>query len=608
MINLAENIIFHERYQLTQLLGAGAFSEVWKALDQKTGTVVALKIYAPDKGIDQDGIELFAEEYRNTNELAHPNILRTNHFDVCGNSPYLVLPYCKGKSLSAWLAKKYVFVEKDIAEIIAQIGSALAYIHQSKDGEDNIIVHKDIKPANILIRDEHLGKYLLADFGISSRMKQTVARSVLGSMSNINSYNSFTPAYAPPEVSRSLPSPAGDIFSLGITLLELLYGKPLPYSQPLGQILDKHRELPELPPIPNRFSDPLCALIISCLAVDKYDRPLAADLAQKAENYLQKGTWPQKYVSTESINREIVDNVLNKIDNNIEDDDTIPVSKPDIDALMNSYKKAQEKELPDTNQKDEHEKTPLISDNESTGSKSAPILDEKPIPPPPSRGKEKISPPSSDEGSESAHKKTTNAPQKRSSTIPIIAAVFVAGALLAGAWLTGIIPHGDNRKGASTADNATIWQQSDIVAELPELYKTQLTAFYASLDPVGKKFKLLGRNDWALVDFKMGSQPSLACIFRDQSNGPSMARLLIWHPDQQGNLKLDEQISPMSCQECTGIDAKSASIPTICAASADAASSAKVVTMPYDYLRTNEPIPRVIYHTAAGNLGLCYSK
>ena len=606
MHNLNENTVFHQRYQLLSLLGSGAFSEVWKARDQKTGTIVAIKIFAPDKGIEQDGIEAFAEEFRNTSELMHPHILRANYFDVFEQSPYLVLPYCKGRSLSAWLAQKHPFSEQNLAELMFQIGSALAYIHQSKDEDSNIIVHKDIKPANILIKDERLGNYLLADFGISSRMKHTVARSVLGSSLDINSYNSFTPAYAPPEVSRSLPSPSGDVFSLGMTLLELLYGKPLPYAQPLGQILERTGSLPELPPISDRFSDSLCALVLACLEPDKHKRPAAADLAEQADYYLKNGHWKDKQSPTENISRAIVNNAPQNIN---DEEDTISIDKSSLSNITNDEEDTLA--VPNKKSADQSNFDQIVVSKISM----AESINEKSIPPPPTHKSGKI-PPAIEESIEPkadirnsgrVASADTNPDTPMASRLPKALMGAAAAAVLAiGAWMGGWFPGGTSAQTAATA----LWHEESIVKDLPETYRNFLSAYHEKRHPGDKNFILYSSNDWTLIDYQMGtgSQKSLACLLHDKTTDQAKVRLVIWHPDAKGQLELDSKISPIPCHECKGIIAQESVVPTVCAVDASAAATANPVTMPYAYLKTDEPTPRIIYRSKEGVLNLCYGK
>ena len=102
---LQENTLFADRYRLIHLLGRGGFSEVWLAVDEKTGLQVAVKIYAPGSGLDTDGIHLFTEELSIVYNLNHGNLLKPQYFDECGGCPYLVLPYCERGSAQQLVGK-----------------------------------------------------------------------------------------------------------------------------------------------------------------------------------------------------------------------------------------------------------------------------------------------------------------------------------------------------------------------------------------------------------------------------------------------------------------------------------------------------------------------
>jgi serine/threonine protein kinase len=626
MANIVENSLFDKRYLLNSCVGTGSFSEVWKARDQKTDTTVALKIFAPDKGIDQDGIEVFREEYRNTDELMHPHILQAKYFDICDNSPYLVLPYCKGRSLSAWLARKHPFGEREVVEVMAQIGSALAYIHERKDEDRHIMVHKDVKPANILVKDERLGTYLLADFGISNRMKQTVARSIVANAIDINSHNSFTPAYAPPEVHRTLPAPAGDIFSFGMTLLELIYGKALPYAQPLGQILDQTKELPELPNISDRFSDDLCALVLACLEYDKKKRPTANELAEKAHYYLKNGTWQPLYLPTQSINRESIEHAFKGL-NTPNEEDTIPVSKSMVENIADEEDTIATPKI-NPNDRDIENSLPISAINIAENIPNADV--EKAIPPPPPRKETRpiIEEPIIDKNEIkdhdiTPHYETSPKPKQSNNTynetatdkanIPskgvpkALIAAFIGLLGAAGAWFGGLIP--GTKTNTPTVVN-TIWENDEIVKDLSDTYRRQLNQFYTQLDAGSKMYRLLSADDWTLVDFKMenSNQKSLACIVRNNATQPPVAKLLIWHPNQQDSLVIDNKMSNIPCNECKGIVAMESTVPTVCAASIETAKDARPVTMPYGYLKTDEANPQIFYHTKSHVLGRCYGK
>ena len=129
MHKLEKNTTINDRYVLQTQIGKGGFSEVWKAIDAITETEVAIKIFATQDGLDSDGVKIFRNEYKKVHDLLHSNILVAKHFDVYKNLPFLVMPYCQG-SLYSLIADEHQFTEYELAEIVWQIGKALAYLHK----------------------------------------------------------------------------------------------------------------------------------------------------------------------------------------------------------------------------------------------------------------------------------------------------------------------------------------------------------------------------------------------------------------------------------------------------------------------------------------------
>lgn len=259
--------VFHERYTLERLIGVGGFADVWKATDNKTNTVVALKIYT---NLDEDGINDLSEEYTRMQSLNHTNILKAEHFDSWGNIPYLVMKFCDGGSLDKRIGK---MTAEELTDAVKQITSGLEYLHNSG------IVHQDIKPANILI-DKSSGKtiYVLSDFGISSKTKTRLSHSV-----NLkNQGTSMTEAYAPPEKFSSKkadrkPDRKGDIFSFGISIYELATGS-MPFDElSTGRQLQYEGAEVDFSEIQD---EKLRRITELCMQADKEDRPSASELGK----------------------------------------------------------------------------------------------------------------------------------------------------------------------------------------------------------------------------------------------------------------------------------------------------------------------------------------
>ncbi len=271
------NEIFANRYRLLKKVGMGGFSEVWQAADTLAeDAIVAIKIYAPERGMDDLGLKQFKREYASVLHLSHPHILTAKHFDIHDGRPYLVMLYCEGGSLYGKLMEHGAMDEKALAVFVAQIAGALEYLHGKG------IIHQDLKPDNILV--DRGGDYLLTDFGISSRLRTTLQRTTV-------SARSMTIAYAPPERFQYMgdETAAADVFSLGVMMTELLTGKQ-PWGGMGGSYLRPDTELSELPAA---FSKDLNTLIRQCLQYEPGKRPAAKQLKQAAELYLQKGQWAE---------------------------------------------------------------------------------------------------------------------------------------------------------------------------------------------------------------------------------------------------------------------------------------------------------------------------
>ena len=124
-MRLQENTLFHNRYRLIKLLGRGGFSEVWLAEDEKANKIkIALKVYAPGTGLDEDGARLFTQEFSLVFNVNHSNLLKPTHFDIYEQMPYLVMPFCNNGSSIKLIAK---ISEKEVWQFLHDISSGLAY-------------------------------------------------------------------------------------------------------------------------------------------------------------------------------------------------------------------------------------------------------------------------------------------------------------------------------------------------------------------------------------------------------------------------------------------------------------------------------------------------
>ena len=285
--------LFDNRYKKEDLIGRGAFSEVWRATDTYTNAVMALKIYTSSSQIDDDGLEMLKHEFALMIDADHQNLLRPLHFGVSAESrlPYLTLPYCKGVNISKMMGR---MTERDAWKLIRDTASALAYLHAMNPP----IIHQDIKPANIMIGND--GYYKLSDFGVSIHARSALSSKTVNGKSTYNSAGTIS-YMAPEKFSEdNLPIMANDIYSLGATVYEMLSGS-LPFGVDGGLIQKKGADIPNLP---GDYSMRLKQTIKDCLNAEPWERPTAVKLEEIAIDALSKA--PTVIINNESPNQGLI--------------------------------------------------------------------------------------------------------------------------------------------------------------------------------------------------------------------------------------------------------------------------------------------------------------
>lgn len=213
------NALFNERYEIVRNIGKGTGSTIFLAKDHKNNKQpIALKIleinYDEKNALETELLARFMREADTAASLHHKNIIAVTDSGHANNVAYIAMEYIRGRSLQDYSQPKALLPQALIVELIAQCADALHYAH------DRGIIHRDVKPANILY-DHKASLAKLGDFGIAhiANSTQTLAGSFLG-----------TPFYMSPEQLGSLELDArSDIFSLGATLYRLLTGVP-PFS------------------------------------------------------------------------------------------------------------------------------------------------------------------------------------------------------------------------------------------------------------------------------------------------------------------------------------------------------------------------------------------
>ncbi|MGN1334664.1 MAG: Stk1 family PASTA domain-containing Ser/Thr kinase [Anaerovoracaceae bacterium] len=205
------NKLLAGRYELIEKIGEGGMAVVYKGKDRLLNRYVAIKILRPEYTKDEQFIENFRRESQAAAGLSHPNIVGVYDVGKEGNIHFIVMELIDGKVLSDVIKEKGRLDYKEAISIIRQVASALSLAHK------NQIIHRDIKPHNILITSTGVAK--LADFGIAKAV--SAATIVGGSNKIMGSVHYFSPEQA----RGAYVDERSDIYSLGIVLYEMLTGK-----------------------------------------------------------------------------------------------------------------------------------------------------------------------------------------------------------------------------------------------------------------------------------------------------------------------------------------------------------------------------------------------
>ncbi len=230
---MAGNLL-NNRYQLLEPLGSGGMAQVFRARDTMLERFVAIKVLRADYSADASFQARFRQEARAAANLSHPNIVTVHDFGFDQGQLFIVMEYVPGTNLKTMVEHLGKFSPEDAIPLIVQACAGLGYAHRAG------LVHCDVKPHNMLVSPDRRLK--VADFGI--------ARAIAGiHPDEENSVVWGSPLYFSPEQAAGQPpSPASDVYSLGVVMYEMLTGRPPFIARTAEALAHMHREMMPEPP------------------------------------------------------------------------------------------------------------------------------------------------------------------------------------------------------------------------------------------------------------------------------------------------------------------------------------------------------------------------
>jgi eukaryotic-like serine/threonine-protein kinase len=275
---MTDPTLLNDRYQLLEKLGSGGMADVFRARDLMLDRIVAIKVLRKDYSSNPDFQNYFRLEARSAANLSHPNIVTVHDFGFADNLLFIVMEFIPGKDLKQLIRERGRFSVETGIPLIIQACAGLGYAHRAG------LVHCDVKPHNMLVSPD--GRLKVTDFGIA----RALATITPGERTDVVW---GSPLYFSPEQAQGEPpSPASDVYSLGVVMYELLSGTP-PFtassSSELARLHISARPIPireYIPDIPTALEE----IIMKVLSKEPSARYRTAD--QLGRVLLKFGTLP----------------------------------------------------------------------------------------------------------------------------------------------------------------------------------------------------------------------------------------------------------------------------------------------------------------------------
>jgi eukaryotic-like serine/threonine-protein kinase len=270
--------LLNQRYKLLGQLGQGGMAVVYKAQDLSLGRLVAIKMLRQSLIHDEDFLARFQQEARAAANLAHPNIVTVHDFGHHEERYYIVMEYIEGKDLKTLIKEGAPFTPERALDLTIQVCAGLGYAHRAG------LIHCDVKPQNVLVTAD--GRVKITDFGIARALATLRPGETTDVVWGSPQY------YSPEQAAGEHPSPASDVYSIGIVMYEMLAGR-LPFvasNQQALTLMHLREEPPRLSVFNPAVPETLERIIHKVLAKEPSARYRTADhLGRILIAYRQQG-------------------------------------------------------------------------------------------------------------------------------------------------------------------------------------------------------------------------------------------------------------------------------------------------------------------------------
>ena len=268
--------VLGNRYEILSEVGSGGMAKVYRAKDRYLQRVVAIKLLKEELREDSDFLKRFDTEAQAAASLTHPNIVQIYDVGVDNNRYYIVMEFVDGITLKEYIESKGSLDWKETIDISIQIASGLSKAHSRN------IIHRDIKPTNIIMTSEGVPK--VADFGIARSVSSQTDTMIIDTIGSVH--------YSSPEQARGgYTDEQSDIYSIGVTMFEMVTGTlPFEGETPVAVALKHIQDIPPVPSsikhgIPHALDD----IILTAMEKSRRDRySTVSELMSDLENLRSK--------------------------------------------------------------------------------------------------------------------------------------------------------------------------------------------------------------------------------------------------------------------------------------------------------------------------------